>query len=163
RGIGEALDEGSNMWDKASLHDLIRTKLTDYQMIVVANREPYQHRYTGEDDAIEWIRPASGMAAALDPVMRASGGVWVAHGSADVRLHPGLPLRPAAPIPQGAQSEPDRRTVLAHPLAESGGVPRLPLEGGAAHRPARQRPPGLPAQVPLPELHGHRGPHARSP
>lgn len=72
------------MWDKASLHELIRTRLTDYQVIVVANREPYQHRYAAEDDdRIECIRPASGMASALDPVMRASGGVWIAHGSAD--------------------------------------------------------------------------------
>jgi trehalose 6-phosphate synthase len=30
---------------------------------------------------MEWIRPASGMTAALDPVMQASRGYWVAHGS----------------------------------------------------------------------------------
>jgi trehalose-6-phosphate synthase len=29
------------------------------------------------------MRPASGMAAALDPILRASGGVWIAHGSGD--------------------------------------------------------------------------------
>jgi trehalose 6-phosphate synthase len=69
------------MWNKASLHDLIDTKMTDYQMIVVANREPYIHRFVG--DSIECLRPASGMAAALDPVMRAGGGVWVGHGSGD--------------------------------------------------------------------------------
>jgi alpha,alpha-trehalose-phosphate synthase [UDP-forming] len=69
------------MWDKSSLHDLIETKMTDYQMIVVANREPYIHRFAGEE--IECQRPASGMAAALDPVMKAAGGVWVAHGSGD--------------------------------------------------------------------------------
>jgi len=69
------------MWDKASLHDLIATKMTDYQMIVVANREPYIHKFAG--DAVECLRPASGMAAALDPVMRAAGGVWVGHGSGD--------------------------------------------------------------------------------
>jgi trehalose 6-phosphate synthase len=69
------------MWDKASLHDLITTRMTDYQMIVVANREPYIHRFAG--DSIECQRPASGMAAALDPVMRAAGGVWVGHGSGD--------------------------------------------------------------------------------
>src|SRR5262249_24177364 len=57
------------------------TKMTDYQMIVVANREPYIHRLV--DGRVECIRPASGMAAALDPVMRASGGVWVGHGSGD--------------------------------------------------------------------------------
>jgi trehalose 6-phosphate synthase len=69
------------MWDKASLHELIANKMTDYQVIVVANREPYIHRYSG--DSIECIRPASGMAAALDPVMKAAGGVWVGHGSGD--------------------------------------------------------------------------------
>jgi alpha,alpha-trehalose-phosphate synthase [UDP-forming] len=69
------------MWDKASLHDLITTKMSGYQMIVVANREAYIHRYSG--DSIECLRPASGMAAALDPVMRAAGGVWVGHGSGD--------------------------------------------------------------------------------
>jgi alpha,alpha-trehalose-phosphate synthase [UDP-forming] len=69
------------MWDKASLHDLITTKMADYQIIVVANREPYIHRFAG--DSIECQRPASGMAAALDPIMRAAGGVWVGHGSGD--------------------------------------------------------------------------------
>ncbi len=69
------------MWDKASLHELIATKMSGYQMIVVANREPYVHRYS--DGSIECQRPASGMATALDPVMRAAGGVWVGHGSGD--------------------------------------------------------------------------------
>ena len=54
------------MWDKASLHELITTKLTNFQVIVVANREPYQHRYVRETmtTVIECIRPASGMASA---------------------------------------------------------------------------------------------------
>jgi alpha,alpha-trehalose-phosphate synthase [UDP-forming] len=69
------------MWDKASLHDLITTKMSGYQMIVVANREAYIHRFNG--DLIECLRPASGMAAALDPVMKAAGGVWIGHGSGD--------------------------------------------------------------------------------
>ena len=69
------------MWDKASLHDLIATKMSGYQMIVVANREAYIHRFNG--DTIECLRPASGMAAALDPVMKAAGGVWIGHGSGD--------------------------------------------------------------------------------
>jgi alpha,alpha-trehalose-phosphate synthase [UDP-forming] len=69
------------MWTEGSLHELIKSRMSDYQILVVANREPYQHRFGG--DAIECIRPASGMASALDPVMRSSGGVWVAHGSGD--------------------------------------------------------------------------------
>jgi trehalose 6-phosphate synthase len=48
---------------------------------VVANREPFVHRYEG--DGITVIRPASGMATAIDPIMDASGGTWIAHGSGD--------------------------------------------------------------------------------
>ena len=71
------------MWDKASLHELIEAKVTDYPMIVVANREPYIHQYASDGKTIECHRPASGMVSALDPVVRAAGGVWVAHGSGD--------------------------------------------------------------------------------
>jgi trehalose 6-phosphate synthase len=69
------------VWTKEALYELIQTKLRDYQLIVVANREPYIHRYAG--DKIECVQPASGMAAALDPIMRACGGTWIAHGSGD--------------------------------------------------------------------------------
>ena len=71
------------MWDKGSLHELIEAKIRDYPMIVVANREPFIHNYEEGGETIACQRPASGMASALDPVMRASGGVWVGHGSGD--------------------------------------------------------------------------------
>ena len=71
------------MWDKGSLHELIEAKITDYPMIVVANREPFVHHYEEGGETIACLRPASGMASALDPVMRASGGVWIGHGSGD--------------------------------------------------------------------------------
>jgi trehalose 6-phosphate synthase len=67
------------MWTKEALNDLVSTRLKDYQLIVVANREPFIHRQVGK--RLECIVPASGMATALDPIMRACGGVWVAHGS----------------------------------------------------------------------------------
>lgn len=63
------------------LHQLIATKLGSRKLIVVANREPYIHRR--RDGRIECIRPASGMATALDPIMVAAGGTWIAHGSGD--------------------------------------------------------------------------------
>lgn len=69
------------MWSKEALHDLIQTKLRDYVFIVVANREPYIHRHAGK--RIECVFPASGMATALDPIMRACGGIWIGHGSGD--------------------------------------------------------------------------------
>lgn len=67
------------MWTKDALQELISNRLGEHRLIVVANREPYQHRYNG--GRIECVPPASGMVSALDPIVRACGGVWVAHGS----------------------------------------------------------------------------------
>src|SRR5262245_44076151 len=67
------------MWNKEALQQIIVERLGDYQFILVANREPYIHSYEGS--RIVCMKPASGMAAALDPIMRACGGTWVGHGS----------------------------------------------------------------------------------
>jgi trehalose-6-phosphate synthase len=64
---------------KESLQELVRTKLADRLFMVVSNREPYIHILSG--DEVRCIVPASGLTVALDPVMRACGGIWVAHGS----------------------------------------------------------------------------------
>lgn len=69
------------MWKRETLHDLISSRMQGYKFIVVANREPFIHRY--EDEQIRVIKPASGMVTAIDPIMDASGGTWVAHGSGD--------------------------------------------------------------------------------
>ncbi len=66
-------------WTKKRLEEVVRERLGDAKLVVVANREPYIHAY--EADEIRCIRPASGLATALDPVMRACGGTWVAHGA----------------------------------------------------------------------------------
>jgi alpha,alpha-trehalose-phosphate synthase [UDP-forming] len=67
------------MWTKSGLQDLIKERLAGRQFIVVANREPYVHQFKGT--RIECQAPASGMVSALDPILRASGGTWIAHGS----------------------------------------------------------------------------------
>ena len=46
---------------------------------MVSNREPYIHNRDGDHISVQ--RPASGLVSALEPVMRACGGTWVAHGS----------------------------------------------------------------------------------
>lgn len=69
------------MWGKETLKQLIEEKLNGGLFVVASNREPYIHRFGPE--GIECINPASGLTMALDPVLRASGGVWVAHGSGD--------------------------------------------------------------------------------
>ncbi len=66
-------------WDKDRLYQLVQEKLGDYLFLVVSNREPYIHTMSG--DEIVCNRPVSGLTEALDPVMRASRGTWVAHGS----------------------------------------------------------------------------------
>jgi trehalose 6-phosphate synthase len=65
-------------WTDALLQDVVREKLGNFRLVVVSNREPYLHVYAKERVVCE--RPASGMASALDPVLRACGGLWVAHG-----------------------------------------------------------------------------------
>lgn len=68
-------------WTRARLEDVARTRLGGAKLIVVANREPYIHHR--RDGKVEVMRPAGGLTTALDPVMRACGGVWVGHGSGD--------------------------------------------------------------------------------
>src|SRR3984957_1612531 len=67
------------MWTRDALQDLIQERLQDHPLLLVSNREAYQHRYAA--GRIECVRPASGMVSALEPILRACGGVWVAHGS----------------------------------------------------------------------------------
>jgi trehalose 6-phosphate synthase len=66
-------------WTAERLRALLRTQLTGDQVIVVSNREPYIHERTA--DGIVVKRPASGLVTAVEPVMRACSGTWVAHGS----------------------------------------------------------------------------------
>ncbi len=66
-------------WTKEHLQELVRSELSGRLLVVVSNREPYIHVLSGKQ--IECTVPASGLTVALDPVMRACGGVWVAHGS----------------------------------------------------------------------------------
>ncbi len=49
------------------------------KLIVVSNREPCLHELS--DGVIKAVRPASGMVTALEPILKAVGGIWVAHGS----------------------------------------------------------------------------------
>jgi trehalose 6-phosphate synthase len=59
-------------WSPATLRTLLEEELPSTQVLVVSNREPYIHnRKNGE---IELQIPASGLVAAVEPVMRACGG-----------------------------------------------------------------------------------------
>lgn len=66
---------------KDNLERIVRTKLKDYRFIVVSNREPYEHFY--RDGRIEWRRSAGGLVTAVDPILQACSGTWIAWGSGD--------------------------------------------------------------------------------
>ena len=66
-------------WTAERLKTLLQTQLSGDQVIVVSNREPYIHERGA--DGIVVKRPASGLVTAVEPVMRACSGTWVAHGS----------------------------------------------------------------------------------
>lgn len=69
-------------WTAERLRTLLQTQLAGDQVIVVSNREPYIHEHAkGDDDGFVVKRPASGLVTAVEPVMRACSGTWVAHGS----------------------------------------------------------------------------------
>jgi alpha,alpha-trehalose-phosphate synthase [UDP-forming] len=67
------------LWTDTFLHGMVREKLGNARLVVVSNREPYSHLIAGA--TVQWQQPASGMVSALDPVLRACSGLWVAHGS----------------------------------------------------------------------------------
>ena len=76
-----SLDHCRAVWTKSALHELLRTEFDGVRVIMVSNREPYLHRQG--PNGVECIQPAGGLTVALDPIMRTTGGVWVAHGSGD--------------------------------------------------------------------------------
>lgn len=72
-----------DLWTDAKLKDVVRSKLGENALFLVSNREPYLHVMNEITGKAECTRPASGVVTALDPIMRACGGTWIAHGSAN--------------------------------------------------------------------------------
>ena len=70
-----------NVWTRDRLRAYALDCLQGKQLIVVSNREPYMHQF--RDGELQMIVPAGGLVTALDPVLRACSGLWVAHGGGD--------------------------------------------------------------------------------
>jgi trehalose 6-phosphate synthase len=70
-----------SLWTAERLSVHVRSRLGDSRLFVVSNREPYFH--TRRDKTVEAIVPASGLVTALEPVLCACDGTWIAHGSGD--------------------------------------------------------------------------------
>jgi len=72
-------EAGESMWTADRLSVQLRTRLDDGRLFVVSNREPYMHQRNGK--AIDVVVPPSGLVTALEPVLNACDGTWIAHGS----------------------------------------------------------------------------------
>ena len=73
-------EDAPGLWTAQRLKQTLNRYLHGEKIVILANREPYVHQYTAEG-RIEVQHPASGLVTALEPIMRACSGVWVAHGS----------------------------------------------------------------------------------
>jgi trehalose 6-phosphate synthase len=93
-------DDATITWNPEALRRLLQKQLTGERIIVVSNREPYIHTKT--QGRVEVHRPASGLVTAVEPVMRACSGTWIAHGSGSadretVDSHDRIPVPPGHP------------------------------------------------------------------
>jgi trehalose-6-phosphate synthase len=93
-------EAGESVWTADRLSVQLRTRLEDGRLFVVSNREPYMHQRNGK--TIDVVVPPSGVVTALEPVLNACDGTWIAHGSGNadaevvdaadrLRVHPDDP------------------------------------------------------------------------
>jgi len=73
-------DESQTIWGPEALRRILRQDLKGDEVLIVSNREPYIHTRR-KDNVIEIQRPASGLVTALEPIVRATSGTWIAHGA----------------------------------------------------------------------------------
>src|SRR5690348_5976625 len=74
-------EAGESTWTAERLAVHVRSKLNSSRLFVVSNREPYMHSRDGK--SLKVLIPASGLVTALEPILRACDGTWIAHGSGD--------------------------------------------------------------------------------
>lgn len=70
------------MWNKNTLRKTIQEKLSDYLLVLVSNRQPYQHFMKSGKMICQ--REAGGLVTALDPVMQTAQGIWIASGTSEL-------------------------------------------------------------------------------
>jgi trehalose 6-phosphate synthase len=74
-------EAAESTWTPERLSVHVRAKLDSSRLFVVSNREPYMHAKDGKSSKV--LIPASGLVTALEPILRACDGTWIAHGSGD--------------------------------------------------------------------------------
>ena len=98
-------------WTPQRLKLTLTRHLHGEKVVIVANREPYIHE-RGEGGGIKVLHPASGLVTALEPVMQACSGVWVAHGSGSADRET-ADLNGHVRVPPGEESYSLRRMWLS--------------------------------------------------
>jgi alpha,alpha-trehalose-phosphate synthase [UDP-forming] len=76
--LREAAD---SLWTAERLRVYQQATLEDSRLFVVSNREPYEHVY--RNGVVDTVVPASGLVTAMEPILRACAGTWIAHGGGD--------------------------------------------------------------------------------
>ncbi len=76
-----SLEKLDSPWTAERLREFTKGLLKNRAIVTVSNREPYVH--TKQGNKISYFVPASGVVTALEPIMAACGGTWIAHGSGD--------------------------------------------------------------------------------
>ena len=71
--------EGQSQWTRERLAADIRARLGRGRLFVISNRQPYMHMRRGR--SVDVVVPPSGLVTALEPVLCACDGTWLAHGS----------------------------------------------------------------------------------
>jgi trehalose 6-phosphate synthase len=98
------------VWSPERLRSTLTHYLQGERVVILANREPYVHEKTA--DGVKVLHPASGLVTALEPVMRACSGVWVAHGSGSADRET-VDARDRLLVPPGEESYQVRRVWLS--------------------------------------------------
>lgn len=104
-------EDAPGQWTAIRLKQTLNRHLHGEKIIILANREPYIHQHIA-DGGIEVQHPASGLVTALEPVMRACSGVWIAHGSGDADCET-VDRNDHVRVPPGEESYHIRRVWLS--------------------------------------------------
>ncbi|HYL75511.1 MAG TPA: trehalose-6-phosphate synthase [Bryobacteraceae bacterium] len=74
-------EAAASLWTAERLRVYQQATLEGSRLFVVSNREPYEHVHRG--GSVETVVPASGLVTAMEPILRACDGTWIANGAGD--------------------------------------------------------------------------------
>ncbi len=97
-------------WSAKGLQHVLRENLHGDRVVILANRAPYIHE-RGPDGAVRVVHPASGLVTALEPIMRACSGTWIAHGNGSADRET-VDRHDRVQVPPGEESYAIRRVWL---------------------------------------------------